>query len=245
MNKNIRLFLLSLVVATVVACGEDKKDTVQTASSTISPELEHDLRLYETAKKRDDMQTAVYAINSILLRDSTRTGLVDTLFRIYLMQENYAATDELGEKLITLRPNDAGLLDTVAVINTYVGKFDAAVEKLNKSYSIRKDIKTLHHLADVYLAAQNAEKAIETLNLILQDKTGGNELIEQPMASVPNRTQKVKLTAITYLKLATVYASMKDKKTAIKYAEKALESEPNFDYAATFVLELKYGKKQR
>src|SRR5687768_3079895 len=100
----MRLFFAAVVLLSVFnSCKSDHKDT--------SGNENNDMALYKQAMEYNDYNTAIAAIHSMLLKDSTKSNYNDTLANLYLQSENYPAALVSSEKVLKKKPDDVKMLE--------------------------------------------------------------------------------------------------------------------------------------
>src|SRR5688572_29236265 len=70
-----------------------------------------DMKLYTQAMEYEDYNTAIIAVQSMMLKDPSKEYLVDTLANLYLKAELFPSALKAAEKVLVKRPNDVKMLE--------------------------------------------------------------------------------------------------------------------------------------
>lgn len=252
--KNLTAFLL-ISVLLFGACknnssgtdGADKKDKKET---NLSPEAEHDLKMYKQAIDRADASSAIYALNSYLLRDTAKNtnniGYLDTLTKLYYKVGEYGAAYKTSTEVLKHKPNDTTLL----VIN---------VTTANASYQLGAVLNSIKKLADMqpdnleiklFMAKSMMENgdiqgAINTLNSIVNNPESMKQEIAFTIFDENGELRQVPLKAKmgALMQLAQLHFQMGDMDSAEKNALAVLKIQQNFRPAAEILLEIRAVRK--
>ena len=140
--KNLTAFLL-ITVLLFGACknnssGTDASDKKDKKETRLSAEAEHDLKLYKQAIDRLDLSTAVIALNSYLMRDTSDNNMryKDTLAQLYLEQQQMLPLLKVTEEILIKRPNDTAILKMNVFAAENSGRMEMAVNSTKKLYEI-------------------------------------------------------------------------------------------------------------
>lgn len=148
-------------------------------AKNLDPQAAHDLALYNQAMNRADVPSAIYALNSYLMRDSSQPAYKDTLLELYKDRREMAAIFVLSGEMLTKKPNDTNLLvlnvQAAAVINQLGFVTDKCL-KLTEMFPNDDEYKF-----------QYAEALLQSRN------TAGAEAILQAIIDDPNSAKKTTL----------------------------------------------------
>lgn len=195
--------------------------------------------MLQQALKRTDVATTLVMANTILEKDSSRTGLYDTLFQVYYEMQNPAGLADVGEVLLKTQPNNIEYLEPTIAGLISLQDYQKALMLQDRMFSITGDLRIKMQMATVHFEMQDFKSAYEEVMFVIDHKTVADTIkVEQMMPSVPNKTQMVSLTALAYFSLGQLEYSEGKKQAAIKHIQKALALEPRYDLAASTLLEI-------
>lgn len=230
------LVISGIVLSSLFACSNpsvenNKSDLVDTSMEDA---------MLQKAVKRTDVATALVMANTILAKDSTRTGLYDTLFTFYYEMQNAPGLADVGLILLESKPNEMSYLEPTSAALSLMGEFDKAIELDRRMFAITGDLRIKVQIANNFAQAGNFADAKKEIQFIIDNKAAADTIkMEQPMPSMGgNKTQKVSLTAMSYLSLGQIALAEENKKEAVKQLNKAMAIQPNYDAAATMLLQL-------
>lgn len=237
----LQFVILALSLFFLFSC----KPAENTKSSGKSTDTAIEDQLYKDAIERKDLYTMLYAINTILVKDSSRTELLDTLMYVYYELGNPVASGILADKIIAKNPSNVDALKVAAEAFTSDGSLEKALVYLERLYSLESDPKVAYRIGTIYANLGNEAKAIEAMGVIINNPTEMDEIkIEQPAPSMQGKTQNIKLRAVAHSMLGIMYfEALKNKTKAMEQFGKALQVEPNYDLAATYLLEIRRSGK--
>ena len=143
--KNLFVIIVLAIFATSCKDKETKNSKETTTIENEDAALQY--KIYQEAIKRNDMTTAVVALNNFMALDSSKPELLDTLAFIYYDQKNPVAISEIVNKILISRPNDTIFLQMAAASEESIGKFDEAIKKYYTLYNINKDLRFKYQIA--------------------------------------------------------------------------------------------------
>ncbi len=232
--------LLFAVIPVIMLGACNQNDTTETVKEDKSST---DEMLMHQALNRRDYPTALVSINRILATDSTRKQLYDTLFAIYNELQNPYAVADVGPLILKDRPNDLQILEPTAAAFEILGEFSLALELEDRLFAITGDPQLKLQIASNQFNQGNIEGAKASLEWVLDNRQQTDTVkVEQPMPTVPDKTQKIRIRAIAYYMLGNLYMQTNNRNKAKQSFEAALQIEPFYDMAATSLLELEKGR---
>lgn len=115
--------------------------------------------LYFEAERTDE---AVTVLKRAIDIDPEHDGCLNTLAYIYAEESrNLDEAADLVNRAIKIAPDEEAYLDTLGWVYYKKGKYDKALEVLNKAGNIQSDPVIFDHIGDVYQALNNLDKAVE------------------------------------------------------------------------------------
>lgn len=226
--------IIGIAASSFFACSTPAEETKSEKQST---QLEDSI--LSKAMRRGDVATALVSMNTILEKDTSRTGLYDTLFQIYLEMENVQGLSEIGQILLETKPNDLAILEATSAGLTSTMQLDKALELENRMFAITGDPRLKIRIASLLFELKQVDAARKEIQWVVDHREVSDTMTaEQPSPSYQNRTQKINLRAIALYSLADLEMRLGNKKAAIGYLNRALDAEPKYDLAATTLLQI-------
>ena len=184
-------------------------------------------KLYEKSMKLKDLHTSIYAIQMILLTDSTN-ALRDSLPELYGAINNIEACMVTNEETLKRYPNDEKFLNIKVLYLQQLGDMDGQFILLEKLYQQTKKPQYIAQMASLQLAGGQAKEAMNTINFILEEFKN-NKTDSLDIFIDEQNKQKVPVLAAAYNMKGYVYMQRKDITNAKEMYFKALEIFPNFE----------------
>jgi tetratricopeptide (TPR) repeat protein len=184
-------------------------------------------KLYEKSMKLKDLHTSIYAIQMILLTDSTN-ALRDSLPELYGAINNIEACMVTNEETLKRYPNDEKFLNIKVLYLQQLGDMDGQFILLEKLYQQTKKPQYIAQMASLQLAGGQAKEAMNTINFILEEFKN-NKTDSLDIFIDEQNKQKVPVLAAAYNMKGYVYMQRKDITNAKEMYFKALEVYPNFE----------------
>jgi len=218
----MKRFILATTVAISILTACNKGGNSQSATTTETYRL-----LYGKSMKLKDLQTAIYAIQMILLTDSTN-GLRDSLPELYGAVNNIEACMLTNEETLKRYPNEEKFLNIKILYLQQLGDLDGQFLLLEKLYNKTKKAQYIAQMASLQLAGGQAKEAMKTIDFILAEYKNNNTDSLDIFLDETNK-QKVPVMAAAYNMKGYVYMQKKDIKNAKEMYFKALEIYPEFE----------------
>lgn len=214
------VFILSATAILFTACKDGKQST-STSADTSSYQ-----KLYEKSIKLKDMQTAIYAIQMVLLTDSTNS-LRDSLPELYGAVNNIEACMQTNEETLKRHPNDEKFKNIKVLCLQQMGDLDGQFLMLEDLYKTTKKPQYIAQMASIQLAAGQTKQAVETIDFIISEFKN-NKTDSLDIFLDETNKQKVPVLAAAYNMKGYVYMQKKDINNAKEMYFKALEIYPEF-----------------
>lgn len=239
---NLKLAQFAVALSLLFTACKNNQNPISSSQSDSS--IATDEKLLQIALKRKDLPTALVSINRILLADSSRTTLKDTLFGLYEEMQNAYAVADLGMELLAKEPDDLYYLEATTQGLELIGNLPEAEKLYNKMFALTGDLRLKLALARNQFNQEKVQEAEQNIQYVIGKRNIADTIkLEQPMLSEKNRTQMVKLSALAYQMLADLHYQTGNKKAAIANLEKALEVDQYFDGAAVMLLEIQRNRR--
>ena len=227
MKKTI--LLLSLT-ATLFAC----KNTTNNSNDN--------KLLFEKSMAVKDYQSAIVAIQYMLLKDSTLSMYEDTLPELYVATSNVEAADYYTNRVLVRKPNDERFLQIKALCAQQKGKIEEEFDIYNKLFASTKKLSYLYQITAFQFSTGQMEQAVKNL-AELETKATPKDSVD--FAVSESEKQKVPLRAAVYNMKAYMQAQSRDLMGAKKYFEMALKEYPDFVMAKRNLQQLMQGGRQQ
>lgn len=234
--------LLPFFLLSFSACDKKNADQNAPADSKENPEAAHDLKLYELHYGRGDINSAIYALNSLITRDTSYSYYLDTLALMYYREGNAEACASVVDELSQKRPEDKALLELGGVAHQAAGNLAAAAEYFEQLHRVTGDLKYRYQVATILLNMGEFAQTIQYADEIIAKKESRTLDVELP--NPRGQLIKTKLLSAAYVLRGYAQGSTGKKEEAITSFRKALEVDPNFELAAEAINDLLYRKKR-
>ena len=184
--------------------------------------------VYEQAYKAHDYQTALVALNHLILTDSSNCKVYYDSMALYYIkkQHNYQAGQLYVDKGLKLDPNNFNLLEYKSIFLSADGQIEDARKLLIKAYELSKLNKHLYMYATTFANEKKMEEYSQIVNGILNNPTSKPEKVEVSIDD--NNSQMIELKALCYLDKAKI---AKSPTMVMTYLDSALMLEPNYQEA--------------
>lgn len=227
-----QLFFYGLIALAFVACSSP----AETNTQTDSPDTRFEDAILQKAIKRGDVATALNHTHIILEKDTSRTGLYDTLFQFYLQMENPQGVADVGQILLQTKPNDLAILESTAMGLSAIMEYEKALELHQRMFAITGDPRLKITIATLLFEMKKIEEARAEIQwLVDHPELTDTMKVEQPSPAFG--TQKISMMAVAYYSFGQIEFTLGNKNAAIKFWQKALQISPKYDMAATAINE--------
>lgn len=215
------LFILSATALLFTACKEGTQTKTEPTEKNVYE------KLYEKSMKLKDIHTAIYAIQMVLMTDSTN-GLRDSLPEMYGAVSNVEACMQTNEETLKRYPNEEKFKNIKVVCLRQFGDVDGQFILLEDLYKTTKKPQYIMQMASLQLASGQPKQTLETLDFILEEfKNNRKDSLDIFMDET--HSQKVPVVAAAYNMKGYIYMQKKDINTAKEMYFKALEIYPEFE----------------
>lgn len=184
--------------------------------------------IYNLSLKYHDFATAKYALYNLLHLKPERIELKDTLAYLYYNSSDYVQVVLLGNEILQSHPDNAGILELVAVSQQNLGMIRDALASFEKLYTLTKSIYHQYNIASLQYMLKRFGECSETLNAIISsgDDTGMVSITDQQ-----GESQNVPIRAAAFNMRGVVALELNKPDIAIQNFEKAIELFPQFQLA--------------
>jgi tetratricopeptide (TPR) repeat protein len=213
------LFILSASALLFTACKNGGEQSANSENSTYQ-------KLYDKSMKLKDLNTAITAIQMILLTDSTN-GLRDSLPELYGAVSNIEACSQTLDETLKRYPKEEKFLNIKVLILQQTGDMDGQFVLLEQLFQQTKKPQYIAQMASLQLAGGQTKEAIKTIDFIINEyKNNKTDSLDIFLDEV--NKQKVPVLAAAYNMKGYVYMQKKDITNAKEMYFKALEVYPDF-----------------
>jgi tetratricopeptide (TPR) repeat protein len=182
-------------------------------------------KLYEKSVAMKDYQTAITAIQMVLLSDSTN-GLRDSLPELFGAVNNVQACLSAVTESLKRYPNDEKFQNIKLICLQETGEVDEQFAILTNLYKSTGKVQYIAQIASLQVGTGNLAEARKTIDNILANYKGSKEILE---VFADERTkQQVPVEAAAWNMLGFVYMQQKNLEKAKECYFKALEIYPDF-----------------
>lgn len=213
------LFLGILVVASI-SCNYKADVKSDEDSKTIAYQ-----QLYERSMKIKDLQTAITAIQLILIEDSSST-LRDSLPELYGAVNNLDACMATNEESLKRHPNDEKYKNIKVLCLQQIGDLDGQFALLKDLFETTDKPQYLAQIAAIQIATDNLKDANETIDLMMTKYAKSTDSLEVFVDE--RRKQMVPVIAAAWNMKGYIYMQQKNISKAKDAFFAALEIYPDF-----------------
>ena len=187
--------------------------------------------VYQNAYTNHDFNTAVVALNHLIISDSAnRPQYYDSLAYYYMKkQSNYIAGKAIVEKGLNLSPNNYNFLEYKSIFLSAENKIEESRALLQKAYKLSGLKKHLYMYATTFASDENVEEYTRIVNGFLYDPATKPEIVEVPASD--GSVQMIEIKALCYMDKAKI---SKNPSQILSYIDSALMIEPNYQEALYF-----------
>lgn len=215
------IYVIAISTMMVVSC--QNKSTTETNASSANPNK----ILYEKSMKLKDFHSAIFAIQTILLTDSTNS-LRDSLPELYGAVNNVEACMQTNEETLKRYPNEEKFLNIKVLCLQQIGDMDGQFMLLERLYTQTKKPQYIAQMASLQLAGGQSKEAMQTIDFMIGEFASNKKDSLDIFLDEVNK-QKVPVLAAAYNMKGYVYMQRKDIKNAKEMYFKALEIYPEFE----------------
>lgn len=187
--------------------------------------------VYQNAYTNHDFNTAVVALNQLIISDSAnRPQYYDSLAFYYIKkQRNYTAGKAIVEKGLKLSPNNYNFLEFKSIFLSADNKIEESRALLQKAYKLSGLKKHLYMYATTFASDKNVEEYTKIVNGFLYDPATKPEMVEVSIDDASS--QMIEIKALCYMDKAKI---SKNPMQILSYIDSALLIEPNYQEALYF-----------
>lgn len=235
MINHIKITLLFSFAAILLfsSCTDEKKQ-LEKANA-------HDIKVYHQAAEYGDVGTAIYAIHSLLARDTSNIAYYDTLSMLYFESRNYPQAVQSAQRALAKDPDNEKLLQVVANSYKYMGRGDVALPYFLKLSEITNNPQFAYEAAVIEFYGKQYTEAEAAINKLLNSPASENYSVGVP--SGQGKEQPVPLRAALYNLLGYIKQNQEKPEEAKTAYQKALDLYPEFILAENNLKELQKNKK--
>jgi tetratricopeptide (TPR) repeat protein len=184
-------------------------------------------KLYEKSMKLKDIPTAIYAIQMVLLTDSTN-GLSDSLPELYAATNNIEACLQTTNESLKRHPKEEKYKNLKVLCLQQTGDIDSMFLLLEDLYKTTKKPQYIAQMASTQLAAGEIRQAMETVDFIIAEyRNNKTDSLDVMMGQ--NGNQRVPVMAAAYNMKGYIYMQQKNIDKAKEAYFTALEICPDFE----------------
>ena len=226
-KKLLSCFICILIL---IGCNQDKD------------RLSYVKDLYQQAQLNNDVNTAKYALNQLVLLDTTNLEYQDSLSRIYMKLGNFNAGLKYAENVFTKGQADGQLKENMAIAYQQIGETEKADEFIDNLLQATKDYKYLFQ--KVVIQYENGNQPMfDSLSNYVLNLSNNDSLISQTMVPMPSPVsggnQLVPIKAATLFLIGNNALERKqDINTAVQYLQKSIEEYNQFEMPRYVLMEL-------
>lgn len=181
-------------------------------------------QVYKNAIQLGDINTALNAVHQILAIDNQNT-YIDTLAYLYFNGGSYYQAILLGSQILTTRPDNAGILEVVAVSQQKLGLAKESLESYDKLQSLAPSVYNLYNIATLQYALKRFGECGQTIDMILKAEDNMEKI---NITDNTGASQQVPIKAAALNMLGVMALELKQTDVAVKSFQEALKLVPEF-----------------
>lgn len=231
-----QILYFGLIATAFIACS-----TPGTESKTEAADTRMEDAILKKAMKRRDVATILNTIHVIMEKDSTRTGLNDTLFEYYVQMQNPEGAADVGQIILASRPNDTKILEPTAIALSAIMQYETSLVLHQRLFALSGDPRIKLNNADLLYAMNRIDEARAEINWIIEHReVTDTMMVDQPSPTGKDGVQQISMLAVGHYSLGKLEHALGNTKKALVHWNKAWEIAPRYHLAAESIL--KYGK---
>jgi tetratricopeptide (TPR) repeat protein len=214
-----RILMMLAAAMTIFTACKDQTTTAVDANAQYKT-------LYDKSMKLKDLHTAIYAIQMILITDSTN-GLRDSLPELYGGISNIEACMQTNEETLKRHPNEEKFKNIKVLCLQQLGDVDGQFLLLEDLYKTTKKPQYIAQMASLQLASGDVKEATKTVDYIIEEFKS-NKTDSLDIFLDETQKQKVPVLAAAYNMKGYILMQQKNINGAKDAYFKALEIYPDF-----------------
>ena len=216
------LAIAALLLA-FAACNQ--KSTEPSGAKNESENIARFKKLYTKSMELKDLNTAITAIQFILMEDSTN-GLRDSLPELYGAINNLQACMKTNEEALKRHPSEEKYKNIKVLCLQQLGDLDGQFALLKELYETTNKPQYVSQIAAIQISTGNLKDATETVDMILTKYNNTKDSLEVFIDE--NNKQMVPVKAAAWNMKGYIYMQQKNIEKAKDAYFKALEIYPDF-----------------
>jgi tetratricopeptide (TPR) repeat protein len=218
--KKITAALSTILLYAFISCTPSTNEVQNTSKADDTYK-----KLYEKSIAMRDYNTAIMAIQQILLTDSTN-GLRDSLPELFAAASNLEACMTTTQESMKRYPDNEKFQALMLLCYQQIGDFESQFALLNDLYVKTKKPQYLVQIATIQLQSGNIREAMKTIDGMMAEFKNSKEKIE--VVKDETSKQMVPIMAALWNMKGYAYMQQKNIDKAKDAYFKALEIDPNF-----------------
>jgi tetratricopeptide (TPR) repeat protein len=219
MKQTFVLLFSALLFA--ASCSQNGNNTVSKANPT-----DEYMRLYEQAMKTKDYQSAITAIQYLIIGDSTHPYR-DSLPELFGAVNNIEACMQATEGAMVRHPQDEKFKTIMLLCLQQIGDFESQFVLLNDLYEQTGKPEYIIQIATIQIQVGQLKQAAKTIDTMMAEFKNSKETIE--VMRDENSKQRVPIMAALWNMKGYTYLQMKNIDKAKEAFFKALEIDDKFE----------------
>lgn len=246
MKKLLTLLFVGAIGTTSFA---QKKEPIQTTNSTTAstglstPEYKLQEKIFRTALKYNDGETAKTALFSMMVMNPEMPSLKDSLAILYFNMNKNAECIFVCRDILASEPGNDNILEIKAISQQNLGLYREALADYEKIYGKSKNITYLYEIATLQYQLKRFGECNATLSALLSNEEAAKQTISIS-AGQQGQSQKVPMKAAAYNLRGVIAADLKEYAAAASNYQEALKLYPDFVLAQNNLAVINKSKKQ-
>ncbi|MEX0965980.1 MAG: tetratricopeptide repeat protein [Bacteroidia bacterium] len=230
MNLNIYCASFLMLMASLLSSCQQNEETGKHAEEVYerlkNEEVERLKTVYRKSMEYGDGNTAIYALQNLMLIDSQYVDYSDTLATLYFGNGKYQAALAVTDEALEKEPENLEMLEIAAMANTFMGENDEALNIFRELYRLSGNAQYLYRIAIAQISDDDFEGARTSI-----DSLFAHPGIETDSVTVPvgqNHSQEVPLKAAALNLRGFYFGQRQEMEKAREFFLRALAVDPEF-----------------
>ena len=155
--------------------------------------FQNQLKIYQSAIKYNDYNTAINALYEAQVLKPNRTDLRDTLCMVYFSAERYVQAYLLSQDILKATPENTTILEISATSKNILGLGKEALEDFEKLQKAKPQLYFQYQIATLQYQLKRIGECLVTLDKIITNENSATESVSISLGN--NQSQKVPVKA--------------------------------------------------
>jgi tetratricopeptide (TPR) repeat protein len=193
-------------------------------------------KIYKQALEFEDLSTAIFAIHSMMAKDSAQAWHIDSLASHYFKNMQLPESVKAAEKILAANPENLEALRILASAQQTLGKHESAIGHFTTLYDKTNKFEYLYKIGITQMGMNRIKEATGTVSLLLKHPDINKDSVD--VLATQGERQQVPAKAAVYNLRGVIYLQGNKLQEARKDFREAVKIYPDFVMAGTYLNEL-------